>query len=148
MHRTNNFTNTFVKDKAEGEKYEALAANYVEYDTIEYSTGNAPMYDFITTKNDKSTKYEVKYDRACAYSGNVAIEVSNCGRPSGMYNTNADFYIIFAQIQQSYNVYIIPLGKLQSIARSHRIIKGGYKYQSKFHIVPISILEEYLTRPL
>lgn len=51
-------------------------------------------YDIIAAKNNRTVTFEVKNDRT--ESPNLAIEHTYNGRPSGIYSTESDFYVVHA----------------------------------------------------
>ena len=55
------------------------------------SQGKFKEYDII----NENTKYEIKCDRWTMISGNIAIEHSCFGKPSGIETTESDFYIYY-----------------------------------------------------
>jgi hypothetical protein len=50
----------------------------------------------ITAKSGKKLSVEIKEDFFCAKTGNVAIEISSRGKPSGLSVTRADTWLIIA----------------------------------------------------
>ena len=49
-----------------------------------------PDWDIIVSDN---VRYEIKYDRKAMETGNIAIEVAYKGKPSGIFNSLADFVV-------------------------------------------------------
>ena len=146
MYRTKN---TFNDDKNFGESYERLATNYVENNKIIFSEGNEPKYDFIATYQGVDKKYEVKADKMCLYTGNIAIEYECSGRPSGINSSEADYYIIFAlNKQDSHKCYMIPLTELRELAVKCQSRSGGYQFRSKMYLLPLNNIRNYEVKPV
>lgn len=63
---------------------------------IEQPLGCFKDYDLKLTKdNNEVISFEVKYDRKCDVTGNVAIEKLYDWRESGIFRSTADFIIYF-----------------------------------------------------
>ncbi len=79
-------------------------------------------YDIIVKYNAQTsiefeTKYELKADRLSYKTGNVCIEIANCGRASGITSTKSD----------GYDLYLIPTEELKEMINSkkYKVIRGG-----------------------
>ena len=87
-------TKKFLKDVCIGEKYELKALKHLVYDSYEQSKGKFSDWDLKLKHDGKETTYEVKADFMSYKSGKVAIEYECNKKPSGIYSSKADFYIL------------------------------------------------------
>ena len=63
---------------------------------IEQPEGYFKDYDLKLIKQDEEEiAFEVKYDRMCDDTGNVAIEVTYNWKPSGVFNSVADYIVYY-----------------------------------------------------
>ena len=93
----------------------------------------------------KGSKIEVKTERdTWVDTGNIAIEVSYKGRPSGLAGTKADWWFHILTIKG--DMLCFPVSKLKYIIRELykkkevRTVKGGDNNDSKILLVPINKL--------
>lgn len=91
---------TWEEDLIEWERIEhefgELLLQRNSWATVEYSTWAFSDYDLILTKQDGNQySFEVKFDRMCTTTGNIAIEVSCNWHPSGLWNSIADYCIYY-----------------------------------------------------
>ena len=78
-----------VGERAEVEIYNRLSK--LGHDVIRAPKCYHPQWDMII---DKTTKLEVKHDGKAKYTGNIFIEWSKQGSPSGFSLSEADWYCI------------------------------------------------------
>lgn len=133
---------TFDKDLELGHKYEKIALNYLDYDSIEYTVGKFSPYDFIITKDNIDYKVEVKSDRLAFKTGNICIEYEYRGNPSGINKTIADFWMYFI-ISEKTECYKIPVVELKELVKKGRSISGGDGKLAKMYLLKMASLDQY-----
>lgn len=134
--------NNFVEDLKFGNSYELKALKYLDYDT--YEMNNDSRYDILTTKDGIITKYEVKTDRNSWNSGTLLVEYAYRGNPSGIYKTEADYFIFISAYIGMENYYKIPLDELKEIVMGCSLLTGGDRNFSEMFVVPIPKVANYL----
>ncbi len=101
------------------------------FQTFKHETSKAiKEYDIIVKYNAQTsieleTKYEIKADRLSYKTGNVCIEIANCGRPSGITSTKSDYWGYF--VIKDYDLYLIPNSKkwfIQKNIKSSKVETG------------------------
>jgi len=118
----------FKKDLKEAKPYELLALKKVEdYFNLKFC-GLCEHKQFDIAGKDSNgnlIKFEVKHDIENQKTGNIAIEFSSWGKPSGIEVTQADWWIQI--IRDEY--HCIHVDHLRNILSncSFRIVKGGDK---------------------
>jgi len=105
---------------------------------------------FQTYKHETS-KYEIKADRLSYKTGNVCIEIANCGRPSGITSTKSDYWGYFVIKPDGYDLYLIPTEELKEMInpKKYKVLRGGDGKKSELILIPISHLEKfkYVSQP-
>lgn len=138
--------NKFKMNLNQGKKYEKIALEYLEYDTVEHIEGNFKEYDFIISKDNIKYKYEVKSDRQASITGNLAIEYEYNKKPSGISSSLADFWIYFIVYEDKEECYKIPSDELKEIIKNCRQVSGGDYNLSKMYLINKSKLKNYLIK--
>jgi len=85
-------------------------------------------YDIMVTQNGENIKYEIKCDRLSNKTGNVCIEITCNGKPSGISSTTSDYWAYFVLKEyKQYDLYIIPIDELRDIVftNDYKVIRGG-----------------------
>lgn len=85
-------------------------------------------------------KIEVKTDRMAHKTGNVFIEITYKGRPSGISTTEADYWLY--RIHENDTAIIVPVARLRTIVDEH-VKEKGYKFGGehvKGALIPINKL--------
>jgi len=137
MKKTN-----FYKDLLFGQSYEKEALKYFKFKEFKISEGNFKPYDIeLIVKDDKKMFIEVKCDRMAHRTGNIAIEYECNNIPSGINTTQAHKWIYF--IEESKEVFIIPVKKLRSLINGCRQVSGGDGFRSKMYLLPKNTLGEF-----
>lgn len=134
----------FYRDLTFGIKYEDIAINeYIEYDKYERpSEADRLYYDFLI--ND-TIRYEIKADRLSYKTNNLCIELFNNNKLSGLNSTKADYYIYFIiNNDKIERVYKISTDKLKELVKDKKIISGGDYKKSKFVLLNINNLSDYI----
>jgi hypothetical protein len=130
---------TFTQDLREGERVEELFAEVLvirgKHKVIHKALGNFKPYDLL---GDRTTTYEVKFDRKAKSTGNLAFEYRFNGEPSGLATTTADFWVQY----DGTNFYIFETHKLKDWLRFHmgqKTLRSLPSGQGAFSVlVPIS----------
>ena len=131
-----------------GKKYENELLSYLSYDKMEYSDEGCKEWDIQTTKNGIDLYYEVKSDNISYKSGNLCVEYSHKGQPSGINVCTADYWCNFTIINDKEHIlYIIPLFELKQLIvdkkKYIKDIKGGTNRNSSLYLISLSLLEKY-----
>lgn len=90
----------FVKDLQTGREAEREAILWLSRHAgfskeVEYNLCNTKEYDIEAHVNgDPVYTFEVKHDKLCSSTGNLAIEFSCRGKPSGIEVTQASYWLI------------------------------------------------------
>jgi hypothetical protein len=131
----------FKKCLSQGKKYELETLNYFKYDTYKIMEGNYKEYDIILNDN---IKIEVKSERNAFKYGNFAIEKTYYGKPSGIDNTTAHYWVHYAILSNSkYECYIFPIDDLKKLIKSCRIVSGGDNMASTMYLLPLTKCQNY-----
>lgn len=150
------YRKNFSKDLTWGEKWERVVGLYLSLDGVEDISFNKDnRWDIMGYENNIEVKYEVKADKY-EKTGNMAIEIRDNGKPSGISVSQANVFIyLFTNISKDFiYMYFIGLDKLKKLIKSNikdmKIVKGGdndesqmilipmKKYQSEFDLVKLS----------
>jgi len=132
---------TFAKDKQFGKIYEKIALTYFKYRKLDHPPNYNKTYDFML---DNVLKIEVKSDRRAWRTGNLAIEYSYRGEVSGIYATEAEYYMYFIIYPKYYECYKIPVNELKAICEKvDRTVKGGDNNASKMFLIKVDTVKQY-----
>lgn len=137
----------FGTDLAFGKHYETLLLDYIEHDTVEFAPKCCKGWDLELTYQGTKVKYEVKSDRMAHKTGNVAIEISCSGKPSGITSTEADIYAYFIVSPTiPPTLYLIPIEDLKKliISPDFRRVRGGDGWRSEMVLVPLEHLHPFI----
>lgn len=87
-------------------------------------------------------KIEVKTDKICQRTGNVYIEIESRNKASGIMKTTADYwaFCLWTEKRKKHTWVLIPPERLKKIMVNYPIKKGGDKWTSKGHCVPVAEL--------
>jgi hypothetical protein len=136
----------FQNQLKQGKKYEKIALNYLEYDTVEHKEGYFKEYDFEITNKTEKIKIEVKSDRQAAKTGNLCIEYECKNKPSGIAASTADFWMYFIVYPNRDECYKIPFTDLKEIVKDCRRVCGGDGYHSKMYLINKDTVNKYIIR--
>jgi hypothetical protein len=118
-----------------GKKYEAELIKLLHLEGGEQT--DSKFYDI----EFNGTKYEVKADRMSHRTGNICIEFTSNGMPSGISITEAQIYAYFVIYpNDSYELFLIPTDyiKAQIEEQTYKcILNGGYNKLSRFYLFPL-----------
>jgi hypothetical protein len=141
--------NNFYDDLKKGQQYENIAPKYFNYKTIRFSVGKFSAYDFILDEGtNEECKVEVKLDCMASKTGNLAIEYKCSGKPSGIYVTEAKYYMYFINYYgMADEVYKIPVKDLKEICKSkgHKT-SGGDRNASRMYLVKKEFVSNYMIK--
>ena len=136
----------FVKDlkygvMGEKEIIELLCKNK-ENPTIEHkSDKKCHDWDFIID----GVSYEVKTDRMACRSNNIAVEVACNHKPSGVVISKADYWVFNLEAMDF--IIIVPTEDLKELIRNVKKIKGGDRWKSSLHLLPIENIPKRFKYP-
>jgi hypothetical protein len=121
----------FEKDLIPAKESEKEVADLLEkiYNAKILNFEDTNKYDILAQIKDRQFTVEVKDDYIAERTGNIAIEYSSRGKPSGISVTQSDYYIykINREIEKSY-IYIIKVSKIKEMISNNlyfKIINGG-----------------------
>jgi hypothetical protein len=148
----------FISDLKLGQKYEQKLLELLPYDSFTHKVGYSKKkditldgfnknYDLTITKDDITTKYEVKSDRRAINTLNLALEFECRGKPSGIMTTEADIYAYFIiKPDDLFDLYLIPVEDLKKLIEEKkykRLVNGGDGWLSKMYLICLTSLEQY-----
>ncbi len=119
-----------IAKKTEKEVAEILRSGY-GFDILDFEDTN--KYDILAyySKTGQNFKFEVKEDFICKTTGNVGLEFESRGKPSGIDNTEAHFYVYKLHTRDfgiQYILHNIKALRKMVIEKSYfRIVNGGDK---------------------
>jgi len=145
---SNKTINNFFRCLEQGKKYEQEFLNYITYDKYEFSPAGCKEYDIKATTSGIETYYEIKSDKLSAKTGNMCIEYSYRGNPSGINATIADYWGYFVIREDGkFDLYIIPILELKNILIDNKKyikdVKGGDNRYSGLYLVSLKLLEKF-----
>lgn len=81
---------------------------------------------------------EIKYDKLAARTGNVAIEVSCAGKPSGITATTADFWVTVLDGKESVaGIWWAEVAELRHLLLGRLAISGGDRNAVQMVLIPV-----------
>lgn len=114
--------------------------------------GYFPFYDIVMVSKDGSLQtIEVKIDRMCSSTKNLAIETECSEKPSGLSISKADYYLFFAYrastvtsmpSDDKIDAYLIPTTTLKEMLsqNDYRVVMGGDNKRARLTLLPIQEL--------
>lgn len=88
-------------------------------------------------------RYEVKHDRGAPRTGNVAIELTCRGKPSGIIASTADYWVIV--VGSTAHFIEVAVLRFEVFCSSYARIQGGDDQASVIVLVPVSRLKQLAT---
>lgn len=123
----------FRKDLPIAKKTEQEVAELISrlYDATIIAFEDTNKYDFKASIKGKEITFEVKEDFTCETTGNVGLEFSCRGKPSGISVSMADYYI-YKLHTKNYGIQFVihPVKRLKKMIEEEqyfRIVNGGDK---------------------
>jgi len=129
--------------------YEMETLKYLDYDDFEFN--NDYRYDIHIIKDDKVTLIEVKSEKRASETGNICIEYSCRGKPSGITTTQAHYYYCYVIYADRYRLFKIPVLELKEMIRDKLFIRscnGGDEMASKLYLFTIKSIEKFEIKTL
>jgi hypothetical protein len=123
----------FKKDLPIAKKTEKEVARLLEniYDAEILEDENpTKAYDILAIIKGKTYTFEVKEDFTCEKTGNVGMEFSCRGKPSGIQVTGAIFYIYKIHTDHGIYFWLYTTSRLRQMVKNgeyFRIVNGGDK---------------------
>ncbi|GAA4326110.1 hypothetical protein [Flaviaesturariibacter amylovorans] len=96
----------------------------------------------INPKTNRTTTFEVKYDKMASKTGNIAVEYCKIrdeeeSTPTGISTTQADYWVFsFPGDPTFYTVPTTTLKSLISERKYMRTVSGGDNYWSRMYLFP------------
>lgn len=97
--------------------------------------GDTKEWDIQWSQNGRIYTAECKQDLMAEKTGNVAIEVSSRGKPSGLSTSKADYYVYL--IRGDYYMILTASLRLHISADLYRFVKGGDDNTSELYLIPV-----------
>jgi hypothetical protein len=135
----------WTDDLKMGERYQEICLELFEHDDAEIMKGNFKPYDLWLELGGEKVTQEVKADRLCLGTNNIAIEFQCSGKPSGISTTTADYWVYFVVGSRDY--YLIPTNVITSAISERkwtRKVKGGDGWRAEMYLFPRHIFSTYL----
>ena len=132
-----------------GKIYERETLKHIKHDSYEFSIGKCKEWDIKTIKDGVETYYEVKSELNCFKYGNILVEYSCNGKPSGIAGTTANYWVHYAikdKINNIYDLTIIPVEDLRKMVEDklyHKIVNYG-DCNCFSYIFKMSLFDKYL----
>lgn len=139
----------FKKDLSWGEKWERVVATYLSLNGASVNEfNNDYRYDIKGAVTGVPTLWEVKSDRY-PNTGNMAVEIKDKGKPSGISRTEADVFVYnYTNISSKYVfLFFIDVKDLKSLIRDNfdrlKIVKGGDNKEAEIVLIPMKKFKTY-----
>jgi hypothetical protein len=130
----------FKEDLEVGKKWENVVCMYLffNFKFKWLKPSNIKEFDIYGEHEDgRLISFEVKTD-LYEDTGNMAIETSFKGKPSGIMATTSDYFVyLYPKLNQMYMIESIKLKELVNDG-NHKIVMGGDRNDSELHLLPRS----------
>lgn len=137
--------NRFYNSLKEAKKYEVETLKYLEFDTFEFN--DTSSHDIKIIKDGVETLIEVKSEALAYRTGNICIEYSCRGRPSGISVTQSEYYYIYVvKDDMDYRIFKIPVEDIKNLIKDKKYIRdcnGGDDMASKMFLFKIDTIKNY-----
>lgn len=133
---------SFHKDLEFGKMFEIKFIEILQLSNATQSEGCVKEYDILSD----GVKYEIKADKMASKTGNIAIEFSCNGKPSGINSTTSDKWGHFVvDSNNNYDLYLMDVTELKELIRSHsfRVVSGGDYNKAKLYLIPIKYFQSF-----
>jgi hypothetical protein len=139
-----NFAAKFQKDLQAGQLGERLVGSELSkiLGAVSIKFNNTQSHDFeLVLPDGKTQTYEVKADFAAQKTGNIFLEYECSEKPSGLFATQSDKWVILLQHANSFYVFS-PTDMMESLLTLKlRQVKGGDGYRARGFLLPVAKLE-------
>lgn len=129
----------FEQDLARGE---AIEKKLIEVFRKKYPSATLVHqykgYDIYVPENRMT--YEVKYDAPSLRTGNYAIEIECNGKPSGLLTTEADYWVIYDDV----NFFIIRTKELINFILLNNLQWQQFKVENDTSVVKIYLVKKHI----
>jgi hypothetical protein len=102
--------------------------------------GYLKEYDIASYSGDYFV--EVKLDTMSVTSGNVAVEYTCKGQPSGIAASSADYFVFVVPEGKSLVGYEVDVRNLKNALKGCRLVRGGDDYASTMKLLPLERLKD------
>ena len=111
----------FADDVVVGEGYEKLVLAKIKrkYPLVYKREGYFKDYDLYIPETNESV--EVKFDLLSEKTGNFFFEVASDDRPSGLFTSKSDFYIIC----NTKEMFFFSTDHLINLSKDYRLLRSG-----------------------
>lgn len=146
----------FLEDLPESQKKEIL---FVEKAIKNYAVkqigkfGKNNKWDFILTSSKKHDpkNFEMKSDSMSYKTGNVVMEYSSRGKPSGIMTSQSDYYIYEVEKPNESDYYLIPTEKIRELVKNQiksqfywkKVVGGDKGSQTKMYLIKLSVFAKH-----
>jgi len=134
------------QDLKEGEEVEGKFANllFSKGYVNTFRTEGKTKYDIISInpKTDQLISFEVKYDRMCSETGNVAIEVAYNGKPNSISLASCKYVVYYVE-EKFYSIDSVILSWL---LKDKDKVKGGDDNKSDLVLLSMKEFKEIFDR--
>jgi hypothetical protein len=99
----------------------------------------------LVAKMLSKKKVEVKYDQRAVETGNIFVEISSRGKPSGIYTTESDYFIYVLNGTNSMLVFETPRFRylIEKLKEKAWIIRGGDCNTSEGLLLKLNKIKQY-----
>ena len=87
------------------------------------------------------TSLEVKLDTKSISTGNVAVEYSCKGNPSGIEATTADYFVFVIPEKRDLRAYVVDTRDLRCSLKECSLVRGGDNFASLMKLLPLERLK-------
>ena len=133
----------FKSDLELGELYQQKFLDLIEYDTAEMAQGCFKPYDIKLVYQGQEMFFEVKCDRISHRTGNMVIEHTCNGKPSGITTTTADYWVYFP-IGLPYCL-VIPVKRIRKYIEMGKYLcdrRGGDGWRSQMYLMSMELFSD------
>lgn len=132
-----------------GERWERIIGLYLFLNGVsEIEYNNDSRFDIKGFKGHTPISFEIKSDKY-HNTGNMALEISDAGKLSGISISEADVFIYnYTNISENYVfLFFIPLNRLKEILKDNEsklnIIKGGDNREASIILLPMAEYKKF-----
>tara|TARA_R110002167_G_scaffold12602_6_gene53544 strand:- start:5433 stop:5921 length:489 start_codon:yes stop_codon:yes gene_type:complete len=141
----------FKKDLSWGEKWEKIISLHLSLNgcsNLDLNPEKNYKYDLIGKERGVPTKWEVKSDKY-PKTGNMAVEIRDAGKPSGISKTEADVFVYnFTNISDKFvYLFFINVKDLKALIRDNfdklRVVNGGDNNEAEIVLIPMKRFQSH-----